>query len=72
MKRLYTIGEVAESLGVSSRTVRRLIDEGALPVVWVRRAKRIPIDAVDAFLASGGSPRPCRLPSQEATLPALS
>ena len=39
--RLRTIDETAELLNVSSRTVRRLIDSGALPVHRFGRAVRV-------------------------------
>ena len=39
--KLLAIDEVAEVLGVSSRTVRRLIDSGALPVHRLGRLVRI-------------------------------
>ena len=39
--KLFTIEEVAETLNVSSRTVRRLIESGALPVHRLGRLVRI-------------------------------
>ena len=39
--RLRTIDETAEILNVSSRTVRRLIDSGALPVHRFGRSVRV-------------------------------
>ena len=42
--KLFTIEEVAESLNVSSRTVRRLIDSGALPAHRLGRLGRRLLD----------------------------
>ena len=39
--RLRTIDETAEILSVSTRTVRRLINSGALPVHHLRRSVRV-------------------------------
>ena len=48
----YTIGDVAESLGVSTRTVRRWIASGALPVHRLGRLTRISGSDLAAFLAA--------------------
>jgi excisionase family DNA binding protein len=53
--KLLTIDEVAEVLNVSPRTVRRLIDEGALPVHRLGRLVRISDDDLAAFLAANRS-----------------
>ena len=52
--RLRTIDETAEILNVSSRTVRRLIDSGTLPVHRFGRSVRIS-DADIALLIAGKS-----------------
>jgi len=39
--RLLTYPEVADRMRVSVRTVRRLVDEGELPAVYIRRSPRI-------------------------------
>jgi excisionase family DNA binding protein len=41
LPRLFTVVEVAEYLGVSPRTVRRMIKTRALPVVRLGRSIRI-------------------------------
>ncbi len=53
-ERLYTDTEVAERLGVSRSTVKRMRRDGQLPTVYVRGAARVPKSAVDALLAQGG------------------
>jgi excisionase family DNA binding protein len=50
--RLHTIDEVAELLSVSPRTVRRLIESGALPVHRVGRLVRIADADLGAFMAA--------------------
>jgi excisionase family DNA binding protein len=53
--KLFTIEEVAETLNVSSRTVRRLIESGALPVHRLGRLVRIAHGDLAAFLAASRS-----------------
>ena len=53
--RLFTIEEVAETLNVSSRTVRRLIESGALPVHRLGRLVRIADGDLVTFLAASRS-----------------
>jgi excisionase family DNA binding protein len=56
VKRLNTIGETAEILNVSTRTVRRLIDSGALRAHRVReRLPRITDEAIQELLAASSS-----------------
>jgi excisionase family DNA binding protein len=50
--KLRTIDETAEILNVSTRTVRRLIDSGALPVHRLGRLIRISDADIAAFLAA--------------------
>jgi excisionase family DNA binding protein len=50
--RLRTIDEIAEILNVSSRTVRRLIDSGALPVHRIGRSVRISDADIAQLLAA--------------------
>ena len=53
VKRLKTIGEAAQILNVSTRTVRRLIDSGALRAHRVReRLPRITDEAIQELLAA--------------------
>ena len=47
---LRTVQGTAERLNVSTRTVRRLIDAGDLPVIWIGRSIRIDDDDLDAFI----------------------
>lgn len=52
-KKLLTYEEAGEVLGISIRTVYRLIEEKALPTVRIAaRAVRIPAGAIDKFIAS--------------------
>ena len=53
--KLFTIEEVAETLNVSSRTVRRLIESGALPVHRLGRLVRIADADLVTFLAASRS-----------------
>jgi excisionase family DNA binding protein len=53
--KLFTIEEVAETLNVSSRTVRRLIESGALPVHRLGRLVRIADGDLVTFLAASRS-----------------
>jgi excisionase family DNA binding protein len=50
LPRLMTIADAAEALAVSNRTVRRLIDEGALRAIKVRRQVRIHPADLDDYL----------------------
>jgi excisionase family DNA binding protein len=55
LTRLRTIDEAAELLNVSPRTVRRLIESGALPVHRLGRLVRIADADLAAFLAASRS-----------------
>ena len=51
--RLLTLAEAAKELGVSERTMRRLIDRGELPVFEPSKRKRwIFREDLDAFIES--------------------
>lgn len=52
MTKLLDTKEAAIVLGVSSRTVRRLVQEGKLRVVPVRGAVRIHPDDIDDYIAA--------------------
>jgi excisionase family DNA binding protein len=52
LTKLRTINETAEILNVSSRTVRRFIDCGALPIHRLGRLVRISDADIAAFLAA--------------------
>jgi excisionase family DNA binding protein len=46
-----TVIETAIRLGISVATVYRLIDRGDLPSVKIGKARRIPSERLDSFLA---------------------
>ena len=50
--RYFSIAEVAEQLGVSTRTVRRWIDDGLLVAHKIVGVVRIAEDDLQAFLAA--------------------
>ena len=52
LTKLRTIDETAELFDVSTRTVRRLIDSGALPVHRLRRLVRISDADIAVLLAA--------------------
>lgn len=45
------LDEVAARIGVSPRTVSRLIASGDLPSITVLRRRLVPVDALEAYLA---------------------
>lgn len=49
---LYTLPQVAEQLGCSLSSVKRLIEDGALPVVRPLGARRVRRTDLEAFVAS--------------------
>jgi excisionase family DNA binding protein len=55
LAKLRTIDETAELFGTSTRTVRRLIDSGALPVHRLGRSVRISELDIATFLAASRS-----------------
>ena len=56
MGRFYTVAQVADLLGVSTRTVRRWIAEGDLAVHKFARVVRIAENDLRGFLDEGRSP----------------
>ncbi|WP_449486725.1 helix-turn-helix domain-containing protein [Streptomyces avidinii] len=44
-----TVAEVASALRVSKMTVYRLVHDGVLPSIRVRRSFQVPADAVDEY-----------------------
>jgi excisionase family DNA binding protein len=52
MKRLLTTDDVAEILGVSARTVRRLVASGQLRPVYVGRLPRFTEAEVSAYCSA--------------------
>lgn len=52
LPRLYSVTEISEALGVSTKTVRRWIDAGELAVHHLGRAVRISGEDLDDFLSA--------------------
>ncbi|WP_319404795.1 helix-turn-helix domain-containing protein [uncultured Desulfosarcina sp.] len=50
MKKLLTIGETAEALNCSVRTVHRLIENRELEAVKIRGCKRVTVTSVDLLI----------------------
>lgn len=48
---LLTPGEVAETLGVNRSTIYALLRDGAFPSVFIGRARRIPLQAIEEWIA---------------------
>jgi excisionase family DNA binding protein len=57
LRPLLTVPEVAALLRLSPRSIRRLIDDGRLPIVRLGRAIRIRPQDVEALVASSGQER---------------
>jgi excisionase family DNA binding protein len=53
--KLYSVGQTALALGVSARTVWRLIGQGELTKVNVGRAVRVSAASIDNFIKRGGA-----------------
>ena len=51
-KRTYSVREVAEILGVSKSTAYECVRTGQLPAVKLRSRILVPVEAVEALLAS--------------------
>ena len=49
---LHKVAEVAEALGVSPRTVRRMIDAGELPAIKVRAQTRVLASDLARYIAA--------------------
>ena len=47
VRRLISIRETAVVLNVSTDSVRRLLEGGQLPSIWIRGRRLVPIDAVE-------------------------
>ena len=50
-KLVYRISEAAEALGFSRSKTYALVAEGRLPVVYIGRSVRIPVDALKELIA---------------------
>lgn len=61
MTQLLTVPQAGAALGISRRTVYRLIAEGELPVVMVRTRIRIAQEAIGAYVRSNTQPAYRRL-----------
>ena len=51
-RRLFNVNEVADALGVCTKTVRRRIAEGVLPYHLIGRQIRVSGDDFDAYIAT--------------------
>jgi excisionase family DNA binding protein len=50
MKEFLTTHEAAAAIGVSERTVRRMLADGELPAIAFRRRRFVPREAIDRVL----------------------
>lgn len=57
---LLTLGEVAERLGRSYNFVRRLVDEGELPVKLIHGRRYVSEDRLEEWLSAGETVTPRR------------
>ena len=55
-KQLLTVAQVANRLGLKESTIRRRILDRRLPYVKLGRAVRIPVEEIDALIASSYRP----------------
>lgn len=77
--KLLTLAEVSERLAVSLRTVERMVADGELAVVRIRRQVRVRPQDVDAYLEAARLPTQAErrratiraLPNQAAARPTL-
>lgn len=65
MKKLYTVREVASVLGISVRTVYRLIESGKIRAIRVGKTHRIH----DEFETEGSAPRLSELSDESQVAP---
>lgn len=56
LPQLFTIGEAANRLAVSTRTIRRLVKMGELPIVRVAGSVRIALPTLAAYIVSRTEP----------------
>ena len=54
---LPDIPDIARTLGISVRTVEKLVADGELPVLWIRGQRRVHPDALDAYLRRSDRPK---------------
>ena len=50
MRRFLTIAETAEMLGVSRPTIYKMVHEGKLPAIWLRRRVVIPVGEFEKWV----------------------
>lgn len=50
---LWTVNDVAKCLSVAPITVRRLITEGKLPAIHLKKAIRLRVEDVEALIRMG-------------------
>lgn len=50
MRRFLTIAETAEMLGVSRPTLYKLVHEGKIPALWLRRRVVIPVGEFEKWV----------------------
>jgi len=50
LKPLLSIQDVAKTLGVSKRTVEKIVSDGDLRPLWIRGQRRFHPDAINAFV----------------------
>ena len=48
---LFTVEEAARALGIGRTRMFELINDGAVETVLIGRLRRIPVDALDAFVS---------------------
>lgn len=51
----YTAQEVADLIGVESKTIRRAMERGEIPCITIGRLKRVPKKALHRMLDAGGA-----------------
>jgi len=49
---LWTLAEAGKQMGVSARTVRRILEDGEIPIVRIRHSIRLRSTDVEAYIAS--------------------
>ena len=50
MKKFLTVAETAEMLGVSRPTIYKMVHEGKLPAIWLRRRVVIPVGEFEKWV----------------------
>ncbi len=55
-RRSYLVGDLANRLGVSRRTIERIIKDRHVEVIRIRRSVRVPESEVEKILRSSADP----------------